>query len=380
MAPPSALDSRDAPALDAAGGSGLWDAIAHSGADSIAVMGTAKNTGKTVTLNHLLAQAARAGMAVGVTSIGRDGESRDEVYAIPKPPVRLWPGNVVATARATLHKADLQWEPIEDTGLSSAMGEIVLVRVRSSGTMEVAGPTRSAEQLAVIGRMRALGMDKVLLDGALGRSQHASPAVARAVVLATGAALGGSMADVLRKTRERLALLQIPPIDEERAARCAAVFEQGGIGVWSADGRALLREPGASLTAASRLAACLAREPALVALSGAVGSAVLETLQAMARRRPGLTLVVNDGTRLFVEAADLAHFVSGGGRVAAWRKIHIAGLTLNPSAPFLPPYDAREFLRSARAAFPGLDVRDVLLAASTRVRPTEEPDRGPTAA
>ena len=67
----------------------------------VAVMGMTKNTGKTVALNHLLARAAADHVAVGLTSIGRDGEDRDAVFSIPKPPVLAWPGTLVATVTAS---------------------------------------------------------------------------------------------------------------------------------------------------------------------------------------------------------------------------------------------------------------------------------------
>ncbi|MHB8951259.1 MAG: hypothetical protein ACYC4S_19745, partial [Rhodoferax sp.] len=83
----------------------LWQRIQASGLTTLAVMGMTKNTGKTVALNHLLAKAAAAQVAVGVTSIGRDGEERDQVFYVPKPPVLVWPGTLVATARNTLERA-----------------------------------------------------------------------------------------------------------------------------------------------------------------------------------------------------------------------------------------------------------------------------------
>ena len=85
--------------------SALWRRVRESGMATVAVMGMAKNTGKTVALNHLLAQAAADDVAVGLTSIGRDGEETDAVFSIPKPPVLVWPGTVVATARGTLRQA-----------------------------------------------------------------------------------------------------------------------------------------------------------------------------------------------------------------------------------------------------------------------------------
>ena len=42
----------------------------------LALVGLAKNTGKTETLARILAEHAQAGRIVGVTSIGRDGIAR----------------------------------------------------------------------------------------------------------------------------------------------------------------------------------------------------------------------------------------------------------------------------------------------------------------
>ena len=84
---------------------------------TLAVMGMTKNTGKTVALNHLLAQAAASGVALGVTSIGRDGEDRDAVFFVPKPAIVVWPGNLVATARSTLERVKVRYKPIDATGI-----------------------------------------------------------------------------------------------------------------------------------------------------------------------------------------------------------------------------------------------------------------------
>jgi hypothetical protein len=56
----------------------------------LALVGLAKNTGKTVTLRAILGEHAVAGRTVGVTSIGRDGERHDVIDArIEKPSVEL---------------------------------------------------------------------------------------------------------------------------------------------------------------------------------------------------------------------------------------------------------------------------------------------------
>jgi len=341
--------------------SALWQRIQSSGMDVLAVMGMTKNTGKTVTLNHLLAQAASAQMAVGVSSIGRDGEDRDMVFYVPKPPILVWPGTLVATARATLERAKVRYKPVDATGIDSPMGEILVVKVLEYGEMEIAGASRSSDQLKVIGRLKQCGASLVLLDGALGRSHHASPAIANGVILATGAAIGGGMGDVLRKTRDRLAILGLAQADEATRTLCQPVFNQGGVGLWDSRGEVLLLAEMATLNAADTLLRYIESDVRTIAVSGAVGRSLWRALGLLAARQPDLRVVVNDGTKLFVEATDLAQLRKLGAQVLAWRGIHLTGITLNPYSPLGGSFNAEEFLLAARAAFTDYGVSDVML-------------------
>ncbi|MCK9985189.1 MAG: hypothetical protein AzoDbin1_01661 [Azoarcus sp.] len=376
--------------------SALWREIRAAGMTTLAVMGMTKNTGKTVCLNHLLAQAHAQGVSVGITSIGRDGEDRDQVFFIPKPPVLVWPGSLVATARDTLLRAKVRWKQIGATGIDSPMGEILIVRALDHGEMEIAGASRSSDQHKVIAILKGCGCARVLLDGALGRSHHASPAIADGVVLATGAAIGGGIPDVIRKTRDRLAILGIPAADEALAERCGHVFAHGGIGVWNRAGETVFDAQIPTLNAAPTLLGLSSRqshgsvrpelvegrwqgfdklspngdrsvaeamdEPAIatVAVSGAVGRALWQALNTLLARHPGLAVVVADGTKLFIDANDVAGFTAMGGRLAAFRGIRIAGITLNPFSPLGGSFDAGDFLDAGRRAFPDHVVADVM--------------------
>ncbi|MBL8375112.1 MAG: hypothetical protein JNL91_11150 [Candidatus Accumulibacter sp.] len=341
--------------------SALWRQIHQCGLTTLAVMGMTKNTGKTVALNHLLACAAEVGVAIGVTSIGRDGENRDQVFFFPKPPVRVWSGSIIATARDTLLRAKVRWKLLAATGLDSPMGEIVIVRALDHGEMEIAGASRSSDQQKIIAQLRQCGCALIILDGALGRSQHASPAIADGIILATGAAIGGGVQDVIRKTRERLATLNIPQAAPEILARCQAVFESGGVGIWDRSGGPLFLADIATLNAGSTLVEFADRELGAIAVSGAVGKALWLTVDALLARHPGLTLVVADGTKLFIEHADVQRFRQQGGSLLACRRIHIAGITLNPCSPHGHHLVAQELLGAARLAFPEYEVSDVIL-------------------
>jgi len=355
----------------------LWQHLQAQGVATLALLGMTKNTGKTVALNHLLAQANRAQVSVGVTSIGRDGEDRDAVFFVPKPPVRVWPGTLVATAHSTLARAKVRTKLIDRTGIDSPMGEIVVVRVLQSGDMEIAGASRGSDQRLAIARLTQCGAQRVLLDGALGRSQHASPAIADAVLLATGAAIGGGMADVLRKTRERLALLSIPSADQALCALCQPVFEQGGVALFNAHRELLFSARISTLNCAQALLERQHLDITTIAVSGAVGRALWQALLTLATRQPGLTLIVADGTRLFVDAADLNALAARGGRVLARHGIHIAGLTVNPFSPLGGSFEAQEFLAAARQAFPDLTVCDVQLHETDAPLSTQIPETEP---
>lgn len=366
---PNNPDPYSAGRIDAvASCSDLWHHIHSTGISTLAVMGMSKNTGKTVALNHLLAQAANAGVTVGVSSIGRDGEDRDQVFFIPKPAILVWPGTLVATASATLARAKVRCQRLTSTGIASAMGEIVIVKVLDYGEMEIAGACHGSDQRRVRVQLQQCGATLVLLDGALGRSHHASPALAEGVILATGAALGGGMMDVLRKTRNRLAMLGIAPVDEATRSRCAPLFAKGGVGLWDRQGALVLLAEIATLNAASTLLQHIDANLATIALSGAVGRTLWQALRILATRHPGLTVVVADGTKLFIDHSDLLAFQKLGARLLAWRGIHIAGITLNPCSPLGTSFAAEEFLAAARQAFAGHAVSDVVWEESKTLR------------
>src|SRR2546422_9002941 len=94
-----------------------------SGVRRLALVGLAKNTGKTETLTVVLAERAHAGVLVGVTSIGRDGEEHDVIDArISKPRVHLRRGSLVATTGELLSASGPQHERLAPTGVRTPLG------------------------------------------------------------------------------------------------------------------------------------------------------------------------------------------------------------------------------------------------------------------
>lgn len=345
----------------------LWESIEKTGSQTIAVMGMTKNTGKTVVLNHLLEEASKRKILTGITSIGRDGESHDQVFQTPKPLIFVPKGTLIATARDTLNRSRLTWEKVWETEIDTPMGKIWVVRANEEGEMEVAGASRSSELKENMQLLRSLGASMIFLDGALGRSHHASPALADGVILATGAALGGGSRDVLRKTKERLDVLMIPQVENSWDQMIREALKKSPVAVWDQNGKMIPLQVKATLTAGKKLME-IKTPMRTLALAGAVGHLVWEGILHIAKHSPGLSVVIADGTRLFIEQKEIDQLESLGAKLKAVDFIQVLGVSLNPTTPFGKGYDPKEFEEEARSYLKFSPVVDVILHKNTKER------------
>jgi uncharacterized NAD-dependent epimerase/dehydratase family protein len=191
-----------------------------SGAASIAVVGTAKNVGKTVTTRAIVRAFVERGATIGLTSIGRDGEVGDALDGAAKPRLFVRAGTVVATAREVLPRSP-GCEILETIG-ESALGTIAIVRVLHAAFFEVAGPPTAAGLRDVVARLVAHGAMPAIVDGAIDRIA-ALAGGDDAIVVATGAESGTTIDAVARVAADLVARLQLPRFegaaDDARAIR-----------------------------------------------------------------------------------------------------------------------------------------------------------------
>ena len=115
----------------------LWKSIINT--RTLSIVGMCKNAGKTTVLNRLLSESH--GRVLGLTSIGRDGESTDVVTGTEKPGIFIPEGTLFATAKDMLSLCDVTQEIVYTTGIPTPLGEVVLVRARSAGSVQLAGPS-----------------------------------------------------------------------------------------------------------------------------------------------------------------------------------------------------------------------------------------------
>jgi len=334
----------------------------------LALVGLAKNTGKTETLAALLRELQDAGRRVGVTSVGRDGEERDVIDArIAKPRVRLPAGSLVATTDSLLRASALPHELLEQTGVRTPLGRVVIARVRRAGAVEIAGPSAAADVRAVSDAMLAHGAEQVLIDGAVDRRAASSPRVCDGLVLATGAVLGHDLEDVVVRTRDAVELVRLPAIDGasqpgSRLRALAADARENSLLI-AEDGEPFALPPRFVLTADSeRLAQLLDEHPTArwLLVSGALQEQFLAGfVHALRHRGRELTLLVADPTKVFLGEHGPEWYRRQGVQLLALERICLQALTVNPLAPESHRFDTLELRARLTDAIPDVPIFDV---------------------
>lgn len=96
--------------------------------NSIAIVGLAKNAGKTECLNYILRKVKNTGKRFALTSIGIDGENRDQVCQTPKPEIEIFEDMIFITSEMPL--------PVETSGGRDHGCQHTTNLVRTSGNRQ----------------------------------------------------------------------------------------------------------------------------------------------------------------------------------------------------------------------------------------------------
>ena len=236
------------------------------------VVGTAKNAGKTTAFNALRAVARRRGVTVAVTSIGRDGEPSDALDSAPKPRVRLAAGTLVALPSGLVPRSPALVILGTAEPFASALGTIVFARAVLPTACEIAGPPTARGMRATIERLRALHGGPVFVDGAIDRVA-ALAGGEDAVIVATGAASGATVARVAAVAAGAVARLSLPGRDPARD-RARVIRVEGALDVRDAE----------QLLSGARDATVVVDDPTRIVVHGALFARLRETVDLRCER------------------------------------------------------------------------------------------------
>lgn len=319
----------------------------------LALVGVAKNCGKTTTLNFLLASGACAGRTVGLVSVGIDGEVADLLLGTRKPPIGVRAGDWVVTARDALMRSSARVEYVASMGFSTPLGEVVCARVIEAGTVVLAGIRHREDLRRAIGLMEANGVDLVLIDGAYGRTIGVSSGIADAMIVSTGAVLSDKIEVIIARTAaliERLALEAIE-LDWQRDLMHRALAEARFL-LGAADGQTVAASTASALLGLGEAARHWSGAMQAVAIPGLVSDRVVEHLLSWPTAEvPEPALLVPDGTVLQASARLLGR-LRRSWAIRALATPRLLAISINPSSIAGHTVDAAALEDALRARWP----------------------------
>lgn len=297
--------------------------------DSLSIVGLEKNVGKTECLNYILLRLPLNGKKIAVTSIGIDGENKDQVTATKKPEIFLREGVYFSTAEAHYRNRRLVSELMEITTERSSLGRIVTGKVKVGGKVLISGPSSGPSLKRWIKSTRNLGVDITIIDGAISRLSSASPAISKAMVLSTGAAFSSNMNTLVQKTKFVVELINLPLAEDN----IIEAFDPVENGVWGMDMEGNIIDFGlTSSLAVASLDRDITKDMRYIFAAGALTDRFLN-LVANSGNIKNVTLLVRDFTKIFVNEMLYRNFVSRGGRILVLQKSKLVAVCVNPTAP-----------------------------------------------
>ncbi len=277
---------------------------------SVSLVGMEKNTGKTECLNYILRRLPVDRKKICVTSIGVDGETTDRVTLTPKPQIVMPQGCYFSTAERYYRDRHLVSELVDLSRESTPLGPVVTARSVVAGKVMLSGPSSAQALTRWMASLERLGMDLMLIDGALSRVSSASPAVSEAMILSTGAALSAHLPTMIRKTAFQVELIRLPKTDlaEGVGERISAL---GGTGETGAD-------------------RVLGDHPEALRVSGALTDRFLKKVMDLS---PTTEVVVKDFSRLFITPEVYRAYQKRGGRITVEQTSRLLAVCVNPTSP-----------------------------------------------
>lgn len=318
----------------------------------LAVVGVAKNSGKTTTMNTIAADQRAVGRCVGIFSIGVDGERQDVLIGTPKPPVHLVAGDLVVTASQYIESSSASFEFVHDMGIRTPVGDAMLVRCLTDGEVVLAGLRHRSDFESAARALESEGADLVLIDGAYGRLVGAR--IADGVVISTGAVVASTAIEVAERTGALIASFELPEVEtpwQQRLLEKAIADDRIYLGGSSIEPRSLGAD--SALIALSAEGEAWDESVEAVAIPGLVSDGVVERLLVLKPR----ILLVPDPTVLQVATAVMAR-LQRSWEIRVGRSPRLLAISVNPTAPRTPRIESENMASALIDKWPHIHVFD----------------------
>ena len=299
-----------------------------------------KNAGKTTVLNGLIRECAKHNEILGLTSAGRDGETSDLVTNTKKPEIFIYENTLAATSQQALGFGTISREIVGTTGIPTPMGEVILVRAKSDGFIQLAGPSITSQLVSARDMLFDLGADRVFIDGALSRKSLAMPAVSDGAVLCSGASYSPDMYKTVYDTAYAVKLLglreterTIPKITEKYT-----LISGNEVFSFSELRNAVERIHTGGIEA--------------IAIKGGVTDSMIKELFSAGRALSGIEFIAEDASRLLMSRNSAEKLSRAGMIMRVKTGIKLIAVTVNPFSAYGNHYDKNAFTDAVKDEIP----------------------------
>ncbi|MCB5272031.1 MAG: CobW-like GTP-binding protein [Candidatus Cloacimonetes bacterium] len=172
---------------------------------NLALVGISKNSGKTSLLNAILADFPSLKWAVMTTGI--DGEEKDLVFKTHKPQVSLHTGMLFCCDAQSLDALCSKIQVL--SAFTHSNRKLFLAKALQPLKTQITGPSSVLQQAKLMAHFRALGAQKVLVDGSLDRKSIAMEDAIDALILLVGASYG-SIEQIITEVKRLIMLRDLP--------------------------------------------------------------------------------------------------------------------------------------------------------------------------
>jgi hypothetical protein len=338
----------------------------------VAIIGLAKNAGKTVTFNNLVVEARAKGLKLALFSYGRDGEEVDAITLKKKPRIYVPPRDIFATTEQAFYVSNLNGTLLTRTGIDTLLGEVNIYQSGSKGGyVELVG-INSVSRLQEMEKLVPGEVDLVLIDGALDRRSSAMPTLAEGIILATGAVIGNTEQLVVSRTLAEIQKLTLPAItDTVMRNQVKEVYSEGNGGIVPAGGELLPLTSKTSFGSVKEIIEILSKEGLkedqiiklrdieAIILNGALINSFVEKLLQHTDLKD-FQLVVRDGTRVFLDKARLNLLERRNIKLKVFNPINLIAVTVNPVSPCGARLSSRVIVNKLRQELKDIPVYDVM--------------------
>lgn len=291
----------------------------------ISIVGLEKNTGKTETLNFLIRLLNKKNKVIGLTSIGIDGEIKDQVTNTKKPEIFLYENTIFVTTENFYRQKEFLSEIIEISNRKTNLGRLIISRSIEQGNVILSGPSNMFFLKEILSELINYNLDFILIDGALSRISSSNPLISDGLILSTGAAVSLNIKEIVRKTQMLVNLINLEEYQNKNKSNLS-ILEKG---IYSINNESIIKLPIESLLQYKDLNKDLSFFGNTFYIKGSITNSFLKSI-LKTHKHSDFTFIVDDYTKIFTDFYTINIIKESNIKIKVLFKANLIAITINP--------------------------------------------------